>query len=197
MVKALAIVAHPDDETIWMGGTILEKRDWDWTIVSLCRKNDPDRAPKFHKVCNFYKAKGIISDLDDESLHDLTTQEVVNKIEEVLPEKEFDVIYTHGKNGEYGHKRHREIHEAVKHLRDKKKLLCKQIYFFSYQPGTENVPNIPNLNIAVPYESAEVQVNLSTDNFKKKVMLVNNRYGFGEESFEVLSCNKIEAFDKG
>ena len=57
--EALCIVAHPDDETIWVGGTILKNKDFNWTILSLCRKNDLGRAPKFRKVCKFYKAKSI------------------------------------------------------------------------------------------------------------------------------------------
>ena len=59
MKKASIVVAHPDDETIWMGGTILKNKYWDWTIISLCRKNDPDRMPKFKKVCAYYGAKAI------------------------------------------------------------------------------------------------------------------------------------------
>ena len=44
--KALIIVAHPDDETIWMGGTILKYTELEWTIYSLCRASDKDREPK-------------------------------------------------------------------------------------------------------------------------------------------------------
>ncbi len=64
-MKAVIIVAHPDDETIWSGGFVLQHPDWDWTVFTLCRANDPDRVPKFKKVCAHLNATGLMSDLDD------------------------------------------------------------------------------------------------------------------------------------
>ena len=57
------IVAHPDDETLWAGGTILMYPEWDWFVVTLCRANDPDRAPKFHRVLEILHAKGDMGNL--------------------------------------------------------------------------------------------------------------------------------------
>ena len=61
--SVLIIVAHPDDETLWAGGTILNNPLWDCFIISLCRKNDADRAPKFYDVLKILKAKGIMGNL--------------------------------------------------------------------------------------------------------------------------------------
>ena len=46
--KCVVIVAHPDDETLWAGGTILMNPENQWTIITLCRRDDPDRNPKFY-----------------------------------------------------------------------------------------------------------------------------------------------------
>ena len=63
--RAVVIVAHPDDETLWAGGTILLNRKYRWTVVTLCRRSDPDRAPKFFRVLARLGAEGKMGDLDD------------------------------------------------------------------------------------------------------------------------------------
>ena len=62
---AAVIVAHPDDETLWAGGTIISHPSWKWFIISLTRKSDADRSPKFFKALNILSASGTMGDLDD------------------------------------------------------------------------------------------------------------------------------------
>ncbi len=193
-MKRLIIVAHPDDETIWMGGTILKYPNKEWTIVSLCRKEDSDRKPKFIKVCKYLNAEPIISNLDDEKLNPLPIEKIMKKIKSIVPEKEYDVIYTHGENGEYGHIRHKEIHEAIKRLIANKELKCGKFITFSYANSEKTAPNNSQLRIPIPNIDADEYVQLSRDNFKKKLFLIKNIYGFGGDSFEVLSCSNFEAF---
>ena len=158
--SALCIVAHPDDETIWMGGTILKNSDWSWTILSLCRKNDTDRAPKFAKVCKKYNSLGIIADLDDEQLNPLQTRSVVEKIKEYLPDQKYDFIFTHGQNGEYGHVRHKETHRAVKWMIENNFLSCKKLFYFDYVDGKESAPHCSSLKIPVPNSKSNLVVSL-------------------------------------
>jgi LmbE family N-acetylglucosaminyl deacetylase len=188
--QALCVVAHPDDETIWMGGTILKNKDWDWTILSLCRKEDPDRMPKFQKVCEFYKAKGIISDLEDENIAPIEIPELMQKIISNLPQKEYDYIFTHGENGEYGHQRHKEIHKAVKKLVDSKELNCNKLLTFSY-----DVPDHEKSEITEPVLESDVVTKLTQKELSVKKEIVNEIYKYPEGGPEMLYCNKIEAFN--
>jgi LmbE family N-acetylglucosaminyl deacetylase len=192
-VDALCVVAHPDDETIWMGGTILENPDWNWTIISLCRKNDSDRAPKFKKVCEFLGANGIISDLDDEHLEPLAISEVIEKIKDNLPRKNYDYVYTHGRNGEYGHLRHKEVYQAVKKMVKEREIECKKVLSFSYLPGGVRWKD-SDLRIPISNTKADVRFCLSDDALQKKIELVTKVYGFDPESFEALSCGSRETF---
>jgi LmbE family N-acetylglucosaminyl deacetylase len=109
------VVAHPDDETLWAGGTILLHPEAKWTVVTLCRKSDQDRAPKFFRALEEFGAEGIMGDLDDEpEQFPLDDREVQNTLVELLPRNAFDLIITHSLWGEYTrHLRHEETAEAV------------------------------------------------------------------------------------
>lgn len=190
---ALMIVAHPDDETIWAGGTIMKNKNWDWTIISLCRKEDLDRMPKFRKVCKHYGARGIMGDLDDEFLQPLEIEEVESKIKQLLPEKKYDYLFTHGENGEYGHLRHKEVHRAVKDLIAKNELISEKVSYFSYIPSDREF--MPGLNFALADEKANEIVKLDKNICKQKMEIITKMYGFSEKSFESLSCGNLEAFN--
>ena len=190
MLKALVVVAHPDDETIWMGGTILQNPSWDWTILSLCRGQDKDRAPKFKRVCNRYGATCMMTNLDDEHMRPLKTREIINSIKENVHTDSFDYIFTHGKNGEYGHRRHKEVHRAIKKMVSTGEFNCKKLLFFSYHPGKELTPGMPELRIPIP--KGDQITKLKAKEYKKKIDLIQNTYGFTSESFERLSCHNEE-----
>jgi len=116
--ECAVIVAHPDDETLWAGGLMLMYPDVDWTVVTLCRKSDLDRAPKFFKALERLNAVGFMADLDDcPEQTPLDNGEMQKTIAELLPSNRFNLVITHSTAGEYTrHLRHEETAKAVLEL---------------------------------------------------------------------------------
>jgi LmbE family N-acetylglucosaminyl deacetylase len=194
MKKALMIVAHPDDETIWSGGLILQNHSWEWTIFSLCRASDPDRAPKFKKVCDYFKAKSIISNLDDESDSPLPVKMVKDLILSTLKEKNYDYIFTHGANGEYDHIRHLDVYKAVTKLVKEKRLTCKKLWHFAYISSKQRSLHDKNTFIPIADKKANWLINLSDEQHKEKLKIITDIYGFIPPIFETQAAGKEEAF---
>ncbi len=189
--SALVVVAHPDDETIWMGGTIMKQRGIDWTIFSLCRGSDPDRNPKFLKVCAYLGAKCLIADLEDEGI--MGVSESVPIIEQIIatevgPSK-YDLIFTHGANGEYGHPRHKGVHQAVRNLFKKRKLKADQLLFFNYRKKAKE-----KISPLIMNEGSDLIVELTARGFARKKKIMSNLYGFDPNGIDASYCTNPEAF---
>jgi LmbE family N-acetylglucosaminyl deacetylase len=189
-IKTIAIiVAHPDDETLWAGGTILSNPGREYFIVSLCRKNDPDRAPKFKKVLDIFGAVGTMGDLDDgPDQVRLAESEVQNTILQLLPKKHFDLIITHSIYGEYTrHRRHEETGKAVIKLWHNGKIKCSELWAFAYEDGHKTY--LPTVD-----EDATLFYPLPHVIWKKKLGIITKIYGFTKDSWEAQTASKEEAF---
>ena len=183
------VVAHPDDETLWAGGTLLLHPDSCWTIVTLCRKSDPNRAPKFDRALEQYNAKGAMGDLDDgPEQKPLRTVEIEDAIMELLSSDRYDLILTHGPWGEYTrHRRHEEVSMAVMALRECGRLSAREVWMFAYEDGGKKY--LPR-----PSRDADIQVRLPDDVWQTKYRIITEVYGFGPDSFEARTTPKEEAF---
>ncbi|MFH1585413.1 MAG: PIG-L family deacetylase [archaeon] len=191
--QVLVIVAHPDDEILWMGGTLIRNKDiWNTKVVCLTRKSDADRYPKFLKVIETLGVKGFIYDLDDETKDPLNQQEIIKTIQEYSNE-EYDLLFTHGENGESGHQRHLDVHKAVKEMLERGDLKSKEVFFFSYIPKTNDYQGYCEYNL-----SADKLIKLNRDELTLKRKLAIDVYGYdrGGIGFEENSAGPIEAFDQ-
>lgn len=183
------IVAHPDDEVLWAGGTILMHPDAKWTIVTICRKNDVDRSARFFKALEILGAKGAMGDLDDgPEQSPLVAHEVQRKILELLASDRFDLIITHGLWGEYTrHLRHEETGKAVMGLWESGRLSAKEIWRFAYEDGGGKY-----LPRAV--QDADIYLELPEGIWQKKCNIITETYGFSQDSFEAKTTPRREAF---
>ncbi|MGD2093488.1 MAG: PIG-L family deacetylase [Phycisphaerales bacterium] len=184
------IVAHPDDETLWSGGLILMHPEARWTVMTLCRKSDLDRAPKFFKALEKLGADGFMADLDDgPEQKTLNDSEVQDTIIELLPSEKFDLIVTHSTSGEYTrHLRHEETAKAVLALWNSDRLFADELWAFAYEDN--NREYLPRA-----IEQADISVDLADDIWRQKYDIITNIYGFDKDSFEARTTPRQEAFN--
>ena len=185
----LLIVAHPDDETLWAGGTILSHPSWDWFIVCLSRKSDQERATRFDLALKVYKVEGVMGDLDDgPDQKPLEEMELERIILGLLPPTHFDLIITHNPSGEYTrHLRHEEISKAVIRLWHSGKIPANELWTFAYQD--EEKKHYP---LAV--ENANIFRLLTKRIWLRKYSIITETYGFKEDSWEAKTTPRSEAF---
>jgi LmbE family N-acetylglucosaminyl deacetylase len=183
------IVAHPDDETLWAGGTILSHPSWKWFIVCLCRGNDKERAQRFYSALKVLKSDGIMGCLDDgPEQKPLDEKEVGRIILDLLPAHYFDLIITHNPSGEYTrHLRHEEVSKAVINLWYSDKISSGELWTFAYVDGNgEYNPR--------PVENAAIYRKLTKRIWFRKYSIITENYGFEKDSFEAETTPTAEAF---
>jgi LmbE family N-acetylglucosaminyl deacetylase len=157
----LVCVAHPDDETIFFGGTILQgakaKGAAPWRVVCFTDGNaDNDgarRKKQFEAACKMLGVKHLDwAGLPDRYEQRLDTNSMEAYLRRLPPPS---AIYTHGVLGEYGHPHHQDVSVAVHRA-------------FA---GHKNI-------FSVAYNSfPEKVITLKESDFKKKAKILTDVYG--------------------
>ena len=191
MKKSTIIVAHPDDETLWAGGTILSHPEWNWKIFTLTRRGDPDRSSKFEKALSYFGASGGMNDLNDDPdqppLDPARVKKAVLELIKETPGRE--IVITHGPKGEYTrHLRHEEVSSAVTEMWIAREIESNQLWLFAYEDG--NGDYLPR-----PEKGAEL-FSLPREVWARKRHLVRKIYGFDSDSWESRANPRIEGFWK-
>lgn len=187
--RVAVIVAHPDDETLWAGGLLLSRPEWSPFIVSLCRGNDPDRAPRFKRVLDRLGAKGAMGSMDDgPDQCPISAKAMQDEVLKLLPEREYDLVLTHSPLGEYSwHRRHEECSRAVQSLWRSGTLRATKMWQFAYEDGEGSYAPRPR-------QDASLYVRLSDELWTQKYQLITDVYSFKGDSWEAKATTRTEAF---
>lgn len=183
------IVAHPDDETLWAGGTILSHPLWECFVVCLTGGNDNDKSTRFKNALKELNVQGIMGDLEDGAeQHLLNENEIENTIQQLLPVRHYDLIITHNSKGEYTrHNRHEEVFKAVVSLWQKGEIFTTELWTFAYED--DNARYFPKA-----VEDATIVHPLPEQIWQLKYYIMTEVYGYGKNSWEVETTPTTEAF---
>jgi LmbE family N-acetylglucosaminyl deacetylase len=188
-LRVAVVVAHPDDETLWAGGLLLSHPEWSPFIVTLCRGDDPDRAPRFRKALERLGATGIMGRLDDGPAQaPIPIKQVQDAILLLLPDGEYDLVLTHAPQGEYTwHRRHQEVALAVRELWGEGHLRARSLWQFAYEDGG-------GTHVPQPQQDASFLLTLPKTVWAQKYGIITEVYGFAETSWEACAATRAEAF---
>lgn len=182
------VVAHPDDEILWVGGTLLLHPEWRIHVFTLCRGHDHDRAGKFFQVMHRLHAVGVMTDLDDGPEQTPLPETLVEMtLETMLANTHYDCLYTHGPRGEYTrHRRHEEVNRAITSLWLCGRIHTEQICFFAFDDAGGN--HLPHAR-----PDAHQITHLPPTIREEKFRIIHEIYGFSSDSWEAKTTPKVEA----
>ena len=110
--RRVVVVAHPDDEVLFFGGTILRGAQDHWTLVCVTDGNGDGRAAERRRELliaadELGVANVVQLDLPDELDASWTPEDLAPLLVPLVTDA--DEVLTHGPLGEYGHPHHRAV----------------------------------------------------------------------------------------
>ena len=141
-IKRLMIVAHPDDETIFGGGHLLQDK---YTVVCVTCGKVEYRVREFEEVMSKTDDDYIMLGYTDRenltgpiSNWNNEYNDIYNSLYDIINGTDWDLIVTHNPDGEYGHIHHIKTSEIVSKIANKNKLY----YFGHWSHEGTNGPRI-------------------------------------------------------
>ncbi len=165
--NAYIITAHPDDETIFCGGTILSYPSWNWHVICVTMQTQSLRPQEFNHAIDMFRSLGVANitgitlNQHDEG-QELSIEETVSW-KQLIGESVStpDIVFTHNSEGEYGHPHHRSINKIANEL-------FPNVWEFVC-PGATNVA-------PQPFKSITNVVPLTQDILNRKMEIFNRSY---------------------
>ena len=132
--KKLMIVAHPDDDTIWGGAHLMSG---DYFVVCITNGRNDTRKPEFEKMLEKSGNSGYILEYPDKVAGERDDwsnvwDKITDDINRLMTCKDWELIVTHNKDGEYGHQHHKYSHKIVTEIYDKQSLKMPLYNFGAY-----------------------------------------------------------------
>lgn len=116
-MKALCLVAHPDDCVIFAYSFIHARPDLDWTVCYLTYTEADPRGAELEKFwskrCIRTQFLGYHDDWHDIRNNSLSFDAVEAKTAIEYVCRNYDIILTHDAQGDYGHIHHKFVHDCV------------------------------------------------------------------------------------
>lgn len=118
-MKALCLVAHPDDCVIFAYSYMFNHPEHDWTVGYLTYLPHEPRAAEFAKFWSRRNIPTVFLGFEDH-WHDNEQKQLTRwygldaAAECQLLARDYDIVLTHDEHGDYGHIHHRVVHDAVK-----------------------------------------------------------------------------------
>jgi LmbE family N-acetylglucosaminyl deacetylase len=117
-MKALCLVAHPDDCVIFALSYIHHHPDYDWTIGYLTYTTQDPRGAELEQ---FWQRRGIPCVFlgFEDHWHDNEQKQFTRWLEETADSacwrlaRTYDLVLTHNETGDYGHIHHTLVYRAV------------------------------------------------------------------------------------
>jgi len=116
VIDKLMITAHPDDEALFGGAELLTHSD-EYKVVVIDEYHNEVRKREFITSMEFIGITDFEHWTGYKGGEDYHREKLIYELLRVLRERKYKKIVTHNKQGEYGHPRHRALHDILNHLR--------------------------------------------------------------------------------
>lgn len=146
----LMIVAHPDDELIFGGSELIENPGWKVVSITNATKKSMNRfsPTRFSSTENFRKREFIemmnklkcqyeMWDYEDNYFNANWNENLIlNQLNKLISEKNYEIILTHNLQGEYGHTQHKRVSQLVHQLANQ--MLLNNLWVFNTDKNITN-----------------------------------------------------------